>query len=129
MRAVSEPEGPTDELLHDLVRACPDLGDPSVHPRPGHSVVAHVSIPAVQLNASIQDLILDFGTPPLRFRGVDRRQFASCMGVDACIHERLCDIDTGSEVGDDELVVLEAANGLPEGSALQSIFDGFLQDL
>src|SRR4029453_10401612 len=70
-RLYSQAQVAPDELLHDLVRAGPDLGDPGVPPGAGHAVLVHVAVAAEELHAVVQHLALDLGAPPLRLGGVD----------------------------------------------------------
>src|SRR5699024_10243678 len=79
----SEPEIAADELLHDLVRARPDLVDPGVLPGPGDAVLVHEAVAAVQLDALVEDLALDLRGPPLRLRGVDGRELPLRVRHDA----------------------------------------------
>lgn len=51
------------------------------------------------------------------------------MGLDAVVDVRLCDLELGLQLGDEELVVLERADGLTKCLALLGIGDRLDQDL
>src|SRR5215218_3290141 len=125
----SQPEVPTDELLHDLVGAGPDLGHPGVAPGARDAVLVHVAVAAVQLDALVEDVVLHLGAPPLRLGCVDRGQLPGGVGSHALVHEGLGDVDLGLQLGDLELVVLKRSDWLAEGLALLHVLDRLVEDL
>src|SRR5690348_16216279 len=81
----SEPEVAADELLHDFVRPRPDLRDPRVAPGPCHAVLVHEAVAAVELDALVQDVVLDLGRPPLGLGRVDGAELLLGVGRDAVV--------------------------------------------
>src|SRR5690242_2894433 len=91
----SETKIPADELLHDLVRPGPDLGDPGVSPGARHAVLVHEAVAAVELDALVEHVVLHLGGEPLRLGGVDRRQLLLRVGRDAVVDVGLGDLELG----------------------------------
>src|SRR5918995_3527610 len=127
--AISEPQLSADELLHDLVRAGPDLGDAGVAPGAGDAVLVHVAVATVHLHAVVEHVVLHLRGPPLGLGGVDGRQLLLGVRADALVDERLGDVDAGDEVGEQELGVLERADRLAERLPVLGVLDRLLEDL
>src|SRR4051794_9443998 len=125
----SQAQVPTDELLHDLVGAGPDLGYPGVPPGACDPVLVHVAVAAVQLDALVEDVVLHLGAPPLGLGRVDRGQLPGGVGPHALVDEGLGDVDLGLQLGDLELVVLKRSDRLAEGLALLHVLDRLVEDL
>src|SRR3954453_16932264 len=83
----TEPEVAPDQLLHDLVGPGPDPRDARVRPGAGDAVLVHVAVAAPQLDAGVEDVVLDLGGPPLRLRRVDGREGAVQLLHDAGVDE------------------------------------------
>src|SRR5690606_19566043 len=122
-----QPKVAADDELHDLVGPRPDPGHAGVCPGSGGVALAHEPVPAVQLNAGIQDLSLHVGGPPLRLGGIDGRQLAAGVSGDLLVHVGLGDLGAGHHVGQQEGIVLEAADRAPERLALTDVAEGLLE--
>src|SRR5690349_18284802 len=127
--ATSETEVSPDELLHDLVRPGPDLGDPGIAPGAGHAVLVHEAVAAVELDALVEHVVLHLGRPPLGLGRVDRAQLLLGVRRDAVVDIGLGDLELGLQLGHLELVVLERAHRLAERLALLGVLDGLAEDL
>src|SRR5687768_18467897 len=66
----SEAEGATDDLLHDLGRPAVDGLHAAVEEGLRDRVLEHVAVAAVQLQAPVDDALLQLGGPPLGHGGV-----------------------------------------------------------
>ena len=62
--------GPADDLLLDLGGAAVDRGDAAVEVGLRDRELHHVAVAAVELDALVDQLVLQLGGPPLRHRGV-----------------------------------------------------------
>src|SRR3712207_2619839 len=89
----SEAEVAADELLHDLVGAGPDLRDPGVLPGAGDAVLVHEPVAAVDLDAVVEDLVLDLRGPPLGLGGVGRGEVLLGVRNDALVDVGLGHVD------------------------------------
>src|SRR5215831_4353492 len=83
---VSESERAADEVAHDLGRAAVQALHASVTPQAGDLVLVDVAVPAVQLEAAVDDLPLRLGRPHLRASGLLGGQLAGVDGLDAPVH-------------------------------------------
>src|SRR3546814_16047100 len=71
-----------DQLLHDLVGAAIDARHPRPAPGTRDRIFVHIARAAVELEAFVHDIPLQFGVPPLRRRSLGRGQFAAEMPLD-----------------------------------------------
>ena len=110
-----------DDLLHDLRRAAVDAGDAGVGVGPGHRVLGHVAVAAVQLHAGVHHPALQLRAPPLGHGGLLGRQVAGVEGQHAAVDEALRHLDLGGHLGHAEPAVLERADGLAEGGPLLDV--------
>src|SRR5438445_9233988 len=65
-----------DDLLHDLGRATVDRLYASVDECAGDRILGHVAVAAVQLQAAVDDALLQLADEPLALGGVDIGEFA-----------------------------------------------------
>ncbi|MCO5556213.1 hypothetical protein L7F22_009759 [Adiantum nelumboides] len=124
---LDESQTPADHLLHDLGGAAVDPGDARVGVGLRDRVLVHVAVPAVQLQAAVDDPALQLGAPVLRLRRVDRRQLAGVERAHAVVDVVLRDVDLGVHLGEDELGVLERADRRAERLALLDVGQRLVQ--
>src|SRR3546814_5356135 len=75
-------QAPADQLLHDLVGAAIDARHPRPAPGTRDRIFVHIARAAVELEAFVHDIPLQFGVPQLRRRALGRGQFAAEMPLD-----------------------------------------------
>ena len=75
------------------LRAGPDLGDAGVAPGAGHAVLVHEAVAAVELDALVEDVVLDLRAPPLGLGGVDGGEASLGVRLDAVVDVGLGDLD------------------------------------
>src|ERR1041385_7433160 len=116
-----------NEKLHDLVGAGVDPlhARVSIHAR--DRVFVHIAIAAEQLQAAVDDFVLQVGQPVLGHRGCDGIQFLAQMALDTMVVEDAPDGRLGLALGKLELGVLEVDDLLAESLALLHVVDSEAQ--
>src|SRR5215469_13569086 len=95
----SDAETAADDLLHDLGGAAEDGLRPAVGVGPGHRVLPHVAVAAVQLDAPVDDPVAQLGVPPLEHGGFLGAQPAGVVLGDAAVGERAGHRQLGRHLG------------------------------
>src|SRR2546421_3795540 len=119
-----ELQTPRDQQLHDLVGAGIDALYPRVAVHARNRVFVHIAIAAEQLQAAVDDLVLQVGEPVLRHRGGHGVELALDMPLDAMVVEDPPDGRLALAFGELELRVLEFDDRLAERLALLDVVDG-----
>src|SRR4051812_4408732 len=124
----SEAERPADDLLHDLGRAAVDGLDAGVQEGPRDGVLEHVAVAAVQLQAAVDDLLLQLGGPPLGHGGVLGGEPPGVVLQDRLLQVGLGDRHLGVHLGELEAGVLEPADRPAERRPLLAVLHGAVED-
>lgn len=86
-------------------------------------VLEHVAVAAVQLDALVDQLVLQLGGPVLRLRGPDGVEPAGDVLTHAVVDEHPGVLGPGRHLGEQEPVVPELADGLAERLARLGVVD------
>lgn len=117
--ASSAPEpgftGPSDELLHDLVRTAVDLLHPGIGVEASNRVFDHVPVAAEYLQAAVNDPVLSIRRPVLPGRRLLCRQRSLDVFAGEVVDEGADGQCLGGTFGEDEFRVLETEDGPAEG--------------
>src|SRR5262249_23829069 len=100
-------EAARDEKLHDLVGAGIDPLHPRVAVHARDRIFVHIAIAAEQLEAAVDDFVLQVGEPVFRHRGGHGVELVADMTLDAVVVEDPPDGRLALAFGELELGVLE----------------------
>src|SRR5215468_5535810 len=117
-------EAARDEKLHDLVGPGIDALHPRVAVHARDRIFVHIAIAAEQLQAAVDDFVLQVGQPVLGHRGRDGIELPPQVALHAVVMEDAADGRLGFALGELELGVLEVDDLLAEGLPLLDVVDG-----
>lgn len=110
-----------DHVPHNFIGAAVYPLHPGVLECAGYRVLGHVAIPAVELQALVDEPVLHLGRPQLGLRGIHRGEVAGVVGQDGPIDECPGHVDLGGEVRKYEPGVLEVGDRLAERMTLVGV--------